>query len=68
MMVHHLMRIAMDAVGLVLAAAALVRALVNAIVHVLDLVKAVAVVAANIAAPVPVNSSAVFKLCFGRQK
>jgi hypothetical protein len=67
MMVHHLMRIAMDAVGLVLAAA-LVRALVNAIVHVLDLVKAVAVVAANIAAPVPVNSSAVFKLCFGRQK
>ena len=57
MMVHHLMRIAMDAVGLVLAAA-LVRALVNAIVH----------VAANIAAPVPVNSSAVFKLCFGRQK
>lgn len=67
MMVHHLMRIAMDAVGLVLATA-LVRALVNAIVHVLDLVKAVAVVAANIAAPVPVNSSAVFKLCFGRQK
>ena len=67
MMVHHLMRIAMDAVGLVLAAA-LVRALVTAIVHVLDLVKAVAVVAANIAAPVPVNSSAVFKLCFGRQK
>lgn len=67
MMIHHLMKIATDAVGLVLAAA-LVHALVNAIVHVLALVKAVAVVAANIAAPVPVNSSAVFKLCFGRQK
>lgn len=56
MMVHHLMRIAMDAVGLVLAAA-LVRALVNAIVHVLALVKAVAVVTVNIAAPVPANTT-----------
>lgn len=64
MMIHHLMKIATDAVGLVLAAA-LVHVPAIVIIHVLALVKAVAVVTVNIAAPVPANTT-VCELFFWR--